>query len=263
MNNLGALLLREGKYAKAEELLKRVVEIKRRVMGEEHPSTLTSIGALSTVYRNLGRYAEAESLLTNLVEVRRRVSGPRHRDTLSTMNALGNTYLAEAKYDQADAQFASVLEMERQALGEQSPETLTTLFNQAELRFRQNRLDQAQQLLEQVLNLGRAAGPNAVLMRGAQSALGRVKLQQRSFEQAEALLRPALEAYRKSDFDSWSRYAVECELGASLAGMGRHDEAEKLLAEGYPELVKRRDAIPQDYRTILDEARHWAESEGR
>jgi tetratricopeptide (TPR) repeat protein len=179
------------------------------------------------------------------------------------MGSLGVTYLAEAKYDQADTQLATVLELDRQALGEQSPDTLTTLFNQAELRFRQNRLDEAQQLLEQLLNLGRAAVPNAAMTRAAQNALGRVKLQQRSFEQAEALLRPALEAYRKSDFDSWSRYAVECELGASLAGMGRHDEAEKLLAEGYPELVKRRDTIPQDYRTILDEARHWAESEGR
>jgi tetratricopeptide (TPR) repeat protein len=256
------LLDREGKYAPAEELSKRVLEIKKRVLGEEHPSTLTSMNGLSVLYRHEGRYPEAEGLLKTLAEVRRRVSGDRHRDTLAVTNALGVVYLAEGKYDQAESLFTSVLEPERQVLGEQSPDTLTTMLSLGELYFRQNRLDQAQALLEKTLTLARASGPDGVLARNAQGALGRIKLRQHSYAQAGALLRPVLEAYLRSKSDNWSRYAVECQLGASLAGMGKRVEAERLLAEGYSELLKRRDSVPFDYRSIVVEARQWAENEG-
>jgi len=38
------------------------MEIKKRALREEYPSTLTSIGNLASIYRNQGRWKEAEEL---------------------------------------------------------------------------------------------------------------------------------------------------------------------------------------------------------
>jgi len=46
----------------------QVVETSKRVLGQEHPSTLTSIGNLASTYRNQERWNEAEDLQVQVVE---------------------------------------------------------------------------------------------------------------------------------------------------------------------------------------------------
>jgi hypothetical protein len=47
----------EGKYAQAEALDSKTLEAQRRVLGPEHPSTLTSMMSLADDYRFQGKYA--------------------------------------------------------------------------------------------------------------------------------------------------------------------------------------------------------------
>jgi hypothetical protein len=55
-------LYRDGRYKEAEELEVQVMETKKRVLGDEHPDTLTSIANLASTYRNQGRWKEAKEL---------------------------------------------------------------------------------------------------------------------------------------------------------------------------------------------------------
>jgi hypothetical protein len=52
MNDLAGLYVHEGKYAEAEPLLTKVLEVRRRVLSQEHLNTLLSINNLAVV---LGR----------------------------------------------------------------------------------------------------------------------------------------------------------------------------------------------------------------
>ena len=52
-----------GDYAKAEPLYKEALEIRRKVLGREHPDTATSLDNLAGLYRAMGDYAKAEPLL--------------------------------------------------------------------------------------------------------------------------------------------------------------------------------------------------------
>jgi hypothetical protein len=52
-----------------------VIETRTRVLGQEHPDTLISIGNLALTYRNQGRWKEAEELEVLVVETRTRVLG--------------------------------------------------------------------------------------------------------------------------------------------------------------------------------------------
>jgi len=73
---LPGLYSAEGKYAQAEALSAQALKTSRRVLGPEHPRTLTIATTLAEVYRDSGKYAEAEALYGQTLEIKRRVVGP-------------------------------------------------------------------------------------------------------------------------------------------------------------------------------------------
>jgi len=62
MNNLALVLGSQGKYAEAEEMHWQALELKEKVLGQEHLSTLSSMNNLAGVLRSQGKYAEAETM---------------------------------------------------------------------------------------------------------------------------------------------------------------------------------------------------------
>ena len=51
------------------------METRKRVLGLEHPDTLTSMANLALTYENQGRWKEAEKLGMQAMETRKRVLG--------------------------------------------------------------------------------------------------------------------------------------------------------------------------------------------
>ena len=90
--NIGGLFLFQGRWKGAESLFVQVMETRRRVLGEEHPDTLTGMAHLALTYRKQGRWKVAESLNMQVIEARRRLLGEEHPDTLTTMDNLASTY---------------------------------------------------------------------------------------------------------------------------------------------------------------------------
>ncbi|KAH7319053.1 hypothetical protein BKA65DRAFT_356306, partial [Rhexocercosporidium sp. MPI-PUGE-AT-0058] len=68
----------DGRYNEAEASFLEVMETRKRVLGAEHPSTLTSIVNLASTYRNQGRRKEAEDLEVQVIETFKRVLGAEH-----------------------------------------------------------------------------------------------------------------------------------------------------------------------------------------
>ena len=64
------------------------METRKRVLGQEHPSTLTSIVNLAFTLKSQIRYEEAISLIGNCFELQKRILGPQHPDTESSLQAL-------------------------------------------------------------------------------------------------------------------------------------------------------------------------------
>jgi hypothetical protein len=69
-----------------------VIETNKRVLGEEHLNTLTSISNLALTYHDRGRWEEAEKLGLQVIETAKRVLGEEHLDTLSSIGNLALTY---------------------------------------------------------------------------------------------------------------------------------------------------------------------------
>ena len=58
-----------------------LLDVQRRVLGLDHPHTLTTTGNLASSLCGQGKYAEAEQLGRELLGVERRVLGPEHPNT--------------------------------------------------------------------------------------------------------------------------------------------------------------------------------------
>ena len=74
-----------GRWKEAEKLEVLVMETSKRVLGEEHPDTLTSMGNLALTYWNQGRWKEAEVLEVSVMEMRKRVLGEEHPSTVTSI----------------------------------------------------------------------------------------------------------------------------------------------------------------------------------
>jgi len=61
------------------------METSARMLGEEHPDTLTSMANLALTYRKQGRWKEAEELNMQVMETSIRVLGEEHPSTLTSM----------------------------------------------------------------------------------------------------------------------------------------------------------------------------------
>ena len=138
----------DGRYNEAEELFVQVMETRKRVLGDEHPDTLTSMSNLALTYRNQGRWKEAEALQVKELGICSRLLGDEHPDTLTSMNNLALTYRNQGRWKEAEALGVQVVETRKRVLGDEHPGTLTSMNNLAHTLKRQGLTDKAISLME-------------------------------------------------------------------------------------------------------------------
>jgi len=88
-----------GDYEATERHLKRVVQIRRDKLGEEHPQTIYATFKLCVALWGAGRAAEVQPLCLKTVERSKRILGKEHRTTLLSMNILAIVRDTLADYD--------------------------------------------------------------------------------------------------------------------------------------------------------------------
>jgi len=138
-----------GNYAAAEPLWQQAYDLYRRVLGEEHPATVTSLSNLAGHYQAIGGYAAAEPLYRQALEIQRRVLGEEHPDTSVSLNNLAGLYHEMGDYAAAEPLHRKALEIRRRVLGEEHPATSRTLNNVAALCAATGRAPEALDLMSQ------------------------------------------------------------------------------------------------------------------
>ena len=98
---LSWILRDEGHYAEAGKLARQIVDIRRRVLGPDHPFTPQSEFALADILKLEGRYAEAEKLLRETLEIRRRTLPEENLRTASTAYKLARSIARQNRRDEA------------------------------------------------------------------------------------------------------------------------------------------------------------------
>ncbi|KAG9235723.1 Tetratricopeptide repeat-domain-containing protein [Amylocarpus encephaloides] len=88
MANLASTYRNQGRWKEAEDLFVLVMETRKRVLGQEHPDTLTSMNNLAFSWKQLGRSEEAIKLLEECVILGSQVLGLNHPNTRSFSTTL-------------------------------------------------------------------------------------------------------------------------------------------------------------------------------
>ena len=81
---VGYYLVDRGQYEQAEPLYQRALTTYERVLGPEHPDTLSTFNNLASLYQNQGKYEQAEPLYQRALTAYERVLGHEHPDTVKT-----------------------------------------------------------------------------------------------------------------------------------------------------------------------------------
>jgi tetratricopeptide (TPR) repeat protein len=154
-NTIGQTYAELGLYSESQRQQEQALELQRRVLGEDHPDTLSTMSRLAALQVTLANVTLAEPLAVRVLEARRRVLGEDHPDTLASMFVLADLYRWQSKNAQAESLLLSILPWQQRVKGEAHPDTLDTQHLLGVVYGRQGKYAQSEPLLLQVLEARR------------------------------------------------------------------------------------------------------------
>jgi non-specific serine/threonine protein kinase/serine/threonine-protein kinase len=234
-HTIGQTYERLGLFGPAEAHAIRAVEIRREILGKEHPDTLMSVSNLAAAYYYQGRDPEAERLHRETLDIRRRVMGAQHPDTLASMRNLARACHAQGRYGEAERLYREVLEIQSDILGAEHPDTLRSMNDLAASYHDQGRYEEAERLLRETLDTRRRIlGEEHLDTLMSVSNLARTCLAQDRPEEAARLHRETLDIRRRILGEEHPQTLFSMSyLGHVYFGQGRYDEAEPLYLKTY------------------------------
>ena len=131
MNGQAGALWAQGKYAQAQPLYEKSLEINRRLLTDNHPDTAASYNDAAANLDAQGKYAQAQPLHEQALEIRRRLLTEDHPDTANSYNNLAYNLNAQGKYAQAQPLYEKVLEINPRLLTDDHPLTAISYGNLA------------------------------------------------------------------------------------------------------------------------------------
>ncbi|GJP87273.1 kinesin light chain [Aspergillus niger] len=233
IQNVCSCLTSDGRWKEAEELEVQVLELRKRVLGPEHPDTLASMSTLAWTYWYQGRWKEAEELQVQVLELSKQVLGPEHPGTLTSMSDLAMTYRNQGRWKEAEELEVQVLELRKQVLGPEHSGTLISMSTLAWTYGNQGRWKEAEELQVQVLELRKQVlGPEHPGTLTSMSNLAWTYWNQGRWKEAEELQVQELEL-RKQVLgpEHPDTLASMSNLAWTYRNQGRWKEAEELQVQ--------------------------------
>jgi tetratricopeptide (TPR) repeat protein len=145
-----------ARLEEAQDIQEKVLEARKRTLGEEHPDALNVMQCLAATYAALGgRLKEVQDIEEKVLEARKHTLGEDHPETLSAMQNLANTYAdLGGRMKEVQELQEKVLEARKRTLGEDHPDTLSSMQNLAVIyKDLGGRMKAVQELQEKVLEV--------------------------------------------------------------------------------------------------------------
>jgi serine/threonine protein kinase len=237
-------------YDAAVPLQEFALATRRRVLGEEHPDTLTSIHDTGYLLMMRGKLAEAEAFYREALEKRRRVLGADHPQTIATEGSLGSLLMDLGRFDEAEPFVRDSLAAARRVLGNEDRDTLIRVNVMGFLLVDQGKLAEAEPYWREAYETGKrvlGADDKDTLvwtnnMGSLVSELGRRAEAEKHYREAYEVTRRV----RGEEHPGTLTCAVN--LAIALKSLGRMSEAETLMRQS---LDVRRRTLGEDHPDTL------------
>ncbi|MDZ8258437.1 CHAT domain-containing tetratricopeptide repeat protein [Nostoc sp. ChiQUE01b] len=230
-------LYNEGKYSKAIPLAECVLDIFRKVLGEEHLDVAQSLNNLAELYRKESYYSKAEPLHLQALKLRKRLLGEKHFDVANSLSNLALLYTDQGRFREAEPLF-----LQARKICEDLKEHLLlaiTLNALSSLYVQQGRYNEAEPLLLRSLYLRKSLlrddDPSVTRIL---SNLAMIYVRQKRFPEAINFQQQALEIDKRLLGEHPAVATHLANLASIYDILGRYSEAENLFLQAF-EMRKR------------------------
>jgi CHAT domain-containing protein len=230
-NDLGSLYRKTGLYDKAEPLLKRALNIRKKVKGEDNFEYASSLNNLALLYKETNRLYDAEEMYLEAYRIFRKMKGIDSSIIAVTMNNLGTLYIDMGQYDKSEPLILNAIKIHKETIGEEHIYYMNALHNLASLYVAMGNYEKAEPVYYESLRLkekyyGKDHPDYALSL----SDLANLYSQQFNYSKSESLLVEAIARLEKSLGVNDPSYAVAMNgLAYVYNKTGRHDEAKKIF----------------------------------
>ena len=239
-----------GLDAEAVALQERVVEARRRLLGEDNAETVKSIGNLGVYQASLAMHKEAEASYREALERGRRLLGEDDPVALVYLANVGSILVQTGRFDEAEPVLREALERRRRVLGDESPDTITSIRDWGDLLMHQGKFAEAEPLYREMLEKRRRVlGEENPATLSALNDMAILLQNQGRLEEALVYLREAVEKKRRVVGEVHpSTLSTVQSLGAVLDMNGQSAEAETLMRDT---LAKQQELLGRDHTSTM------------
>jgi eukaryotic-like serine/threonine-protein kinase len=241
--------LNQAEYDKALPLQESVLATNRRLLGEEHPTTIAAIGNMGWVLTAQGKLADAEPYVRESVEKARRVMGLNDSNTLAAISGLADLLTRQGKLDEAEPFAREAFDGYRRYWGEGHEQLIPHYWSMGHLLQRQGRLDDAEHYFREALENSRPLGEKSAFLITSMSYMGSLHQAQGKLDQAAHYFRAVVDESRRiMGEEHRDTIWILSSLGIVLHEQGKLVEAEPYYREA---LEKRRRVLGEEHPHTL------------
>ncbi|MFC2172432.1 tetratricopeptide repeat protein [Acidobacteriota bacterium] len=171
----------------------KAIEIKGKLLGEDHIELALSHSNMATLYYQVGEYGNAKSAQERTLAIQQKSLGSRHSEVANSMSSLGEILRVQGDYSAALGYHQKALMIHRETLDPGNPQIAESLMNKAFLHYSMGDYSDALPLLHEALTINeKAFGPEHPMVAHAVNSLGAILYLMGEYEQAQSLYEKAL-----------------------------------------------------------------------
>ncbi|HEV7508301.1 MAG TPA: serine/threonine-protein kinase [Thermoanaerobaculia bacterium] len=233
MDSIGEVALGLGHYDRAQPLLERSLELRRRTFGPESLPVAVSLEHLGLLKQQRSERAAAEALLRQALALERRLLGERNLAVAKILNELGDVVAGEVRYADAEQLHWLALDIAHEKEGQVGPTVAASILGLGKRTRELGDPEAAERLFRQGLDVERRAlGSQAPQLYRDQTTLADILTDAGKYQAAEALLRQSLTAQQRILGREHPDVVLTLNaLGLAVQRLGRFVEAEVIYRE--------------------------------
>jgi tetratricopeptide (TPR) repeat protein len=242
-------LYQAGKFSEAIPLAQRVLDIREKALGPDHPNVATALSWLALLYKEQGRYPDAEPLYKRALAIVEKALRPDHPEVAASLYNLAFLYEGQGRYGDAEPLYKRALAIWEKALGPDHPHVASAINRVAEVYRIQGRYADAEPLYKRALAIWeKARGPDHPDVATFLNNLALLYNNQGRYAAAEPLYKQALAIRQKVLPPDHPYIALSLNnLAVLYFDQGRYADAEPLYGRA---LAIREKALRSDHPDV-------------
>lgn len=230
MHYLGQTLYKQQKYKAAENMHRKTLALRQRVLGEEHTDTLMSMNRLGQALYMQQRHEAAEEMHRKTLALRQHVLGEEHIDTLNSMHNLATTLYEQKQYKAAEDIYRKNLALQQRVLGKEHLNTVTNMSYLRNTLYNQQKYKAAEEIYYKTLTLQqRVLGEEHTNTLMSMNCLGNTLSAQQQYEAAEEIYRKTLALRQRVLGEEHADTLTSMNnLGIALSGQQQYKAAKEM-----------------------------------